>query len=127
MLGQPGLLGTFLGFSAAHPKEGSGKKETVKMTNKILVAFVVADVLFLLSGAVELGFSIVVGNIMTETAVDGQTAARNLLYQRFPLQGALDRDAVRKHPSLGRRWTFITRPTSRPAETRDMRDGRNRC
>jgi hypothetical protein len=56
-------------------------------TNKILVAFVVADILFLISGAIELGFSIVVNNIMDELPDDGETIARNLLYQRFPLQG----------------------------------------
>jgi hypothetical protein len=59
------------------------------MVNKILAAFVVADVLFLISGAIELGFSIIVGNIMNESASDGETAARHLLYQRFPLQAGI--------------------------------------
>ena len=57
------------------------------MVNKILAAYVVADILFLVSGAIELAFSIIVGNVMNEVAVDGETAARNLLYQRFPLTG----------------------------------------
>ena len=60
---------------------------TGKMVNKILAAYVVADILFLVSGAIELAFSIIVGNVMNEVAVDGETAARNLLYQRFPLRG----------------------------------------
>lgn len=60
-----------------------------RATNKILVAFVVADILFLLSGAIALGFSVIVGNIMDETPLDGETAARNLLYRRFPLQAGI--------------------------------------
>jgi hypothetical protein len=58
------------------------------MANKILMAFVVADLLFLITGAMQLGFSLVVQNVMSEVPTEGQQAARNLLYQRFPLQGS---------------------------------------
>ncbi len=57
------------------------------MGNKVLLAYVVADVGFVISGAVMLAFSIIVQNNMFEVPTEGEQAARNLLYQRFPLTG----------------------------------------
>lgn len=55
------------------------------MANKILLSYVAADFLFVLMGAIMLGFSIVVQNVRDETPTEGEQAARNLLYQGFPL------------------------------------------
>lgn len=58
------------------------------MGNKVLMAYVVADGLFVVMGAIMLAFSIVVQNLMFENPTEGEQAARNLLYQRFPLTGS---------------------------------------
>jgi hypothetical protein len=77
-----------LGFLVAH--FGREKKtDWEKMANKILLAFIIADALFLITGAIELGFSLVVQNSMFESPTDGPQAARNLLYQRFPLTAGI--------------------------------------
>ncbi|KAL7899762.1 hypothetical protein HDV63DRAFT_325036 [Trichoderma sp. SZMC 28014] len=55
------------------------------MPDKVFVATVIADLLFLASGAMELGFSIAAMNLKDKTPTDGQDATRHLLYQRFPL------------------------------------------
>lgn len=55
------------------------------MPDKVFVATVIADLLFLASGAMELGFSIAAMNLQDKTPTDGQDATRHLLYQRFPL------------------------------------------
>jgi hypothetical protein len=55
--------------------------------NKIQLAYMVSDGLFLLMGIFILAFSVIVGNIRDEVPTDGQQAARNLLYQGFPLTG----------------------------------------
>jgi hypothetical protein len=57
------------------------------MANKVQLAYVAADGLFLLMGVFLLGFSIIVGNIRNEVPTEGQQAVRNLLYQPFPLTG----------------------------------------
>lgn len=59
------------------------------MVNKILLTTVVADILFLASGAFQLGFALIVKRVMGEQATEGMQAARNLLYQRFPLQAGI--------------------------------------
>lgn len=59
------------------------------MANKILAAYIVADFLFVLMGALMLGFSIIVGNVRNEIPTEGEQAARNLLYQKFPLTAGL--------------------------------------
>ncbi|KAI6602090.1 hypothetical protein ACKVWC_010890 [Pyricularia oryzae] len=59
------------------------------MANKILVAYIFADFLFVLMGALMLGFSIVVGNVRDEVPTEGNQAARNLLYQKFPLTAGI--------------------------------------
>jgi hypothetical protein len=58
------------------------------MGNSVTLAYVAADGLFVAMGAIMLGFSIVVQNTNMEVPTDGTQAARNLLYQRFPLTGA---------------------------------------
>lgn len=55
--------------------------------SKVLLAYVVADGLFLLMGIFMIAFSVIVQNIQFEVPTEGQQAARNLLYQRFPLTG----------------------------------------
>ncbi|TLD22178.1 hypothetical protein PspLS_07882 [Pyricularia sp. CBS 133598] len=59
------------------------------MANKILVAYIFADFLFVLMGALILGFSIVVSNVRDEVPTEGNQAARNLLYQKFPLTAGI--------------------------------------
>jgi hypothetical protein len=57
------------------------------MVNKVLGAFVAVDGLFALMGATMLAFSVIVMNTCFNVPTDGNEAARNLLYQRFPLTG----------------------------------------
>lgn len=57
------------------------------MANKILLSYVCADILFVMMGAIELGFAIIVGKVRNDIPESGTEAARNLLYQRFPLEG----------------------------------------
>ncbi|KAL7792632.1 hypothetical protein V8C37DRAFT_380118 [Trichoderma ceciliae] len=55
------------------------------MPDKLLVTTLVADMLFLASGAIELGFCIAAMNLKDRAPIDGQDATRHLIYQRFPL------------------------------------------
>jgi hypothetical protein len=57
------------------------------MVNKVMAAFVAIDALFAAMGGVLIGFSVVVMNTCFNLPTDGNEAARNLLYQRFPLLG----------------------------------------
>jgi hypothetical protein len=57
------------------------------MANKIQIAYLVADFLFLLMGVFILGFSVIVNNIKDEVPENGRQAARNLFYRDFPLNG----------------------------------------
>ena len=57
------------------------------MVNRILLAYIFADILFVAMGGLELGFSIFVNNTKDDVADNGLQVARNLLYQRFPLTG----------------------------------------
>ncbi len=57
------------------------------MVNKVLLAYVAVDAVFVVMGAIMLGFSIIVQNEMKQPIVDGEQVARNLLYSRFPLEG----------------------------------------
>ncbi|KAK4649477.1 uncharacterized protein QC761_119270 [Podospora bellae-mahoneyi] len=59
------------------------------MVNKVQAAYVMADGLFLLMGIFIIGFSVIVGNIRDEIPENGRQAARNLLYQRFPLTAGI--------------------------------------
>ncbi|KAI1457278.1 hypothetical protein F4805DRAFT_457842 [Annulohypoxylon moriforme] len=59
------------------------------MVNKVLAAFVVTDGLFVSMGAIMLGFSIIVQQTCFNTPNDGNEAARNLLYQRFPFTAGI--------------------------------------
>lgn len=61
------------------------------MVNKVLAAYVVTDFAFAATGAVMVGFSVIVQNIMFEAPTDGAQAVRNLLYQQFPLTGTITR------------------------------------
>ncbi|KAL6361576.1 hypothetical protein LRP88_05046 [Fusarium phalaenopsidis] len=59
------------------------------MANKVFLAAVAADVLFLASGILELVFSLVVRSQMNDAPQDGEQATRNLLHQRFPLTAGI--------------------------------------
>jgi DMSO/TMAO reductase YedYZ heme-binding membrane subunit len=59
------------------------------MANKIQLVYMVSDGLFLLMGVFILAFSVIVGNIRDEEPSNGRQAARNLLYQGFPLQAGI--------------------------------------
>lgn len=61
------------------------------MANKVLAAYVAADLLFAASGALLVGFSVIVQNFMFEVPTEGVQSIRNLLYQQFPLTGTLYR------------------------------------
>ena len=64
--------------------------KTAKMAsekNKVLWAYVAADLLFVIMGAVMVGFTVIVQNEIKVVPTDGEQAARNLLYSRFPLTG----------------------------------------
>jgi len=58
-------------------------------SNKILLAMAGADFLFVATGAAQLGFALVVRNTMGDVATEGEQAARNLLFQRFPLEAGI--------------------------------------
>jgi hypothetical protein len=59
------------------------------MANKIQLAYLVADGLFLLMGVFILSFSVIVSGIRDEIPSNGRQAARNLLYQGFPLTAGI--------------------------------------
>lgn len=65
-----------------------------KMVNKVLAAYVAADLFFVATGAVMVGFSVIVKNTMYDTTNDGYQVVRNLLFQQFPLTGM-------SHPEKG--------------------------
>jgi hypothetical protein len=62
--------------------------------NKTLLAYVVIDVAFALTGALMIGFSVVVQNTMLSAPTDGQDAVVNLLYQKFPLTAGIANGAL---------------------------------
>lgn len=57
------------------------------MVNKVLAAFIAVDGLFAITGAIMLAFSVIVLNTCFNPPNEGVEAARDLLYQRFPLTG----------------------------------------
>lgn len=57
------------------------------MVNKVLAAYVLADLAFVATGAVMIAFCVIVQNTMFDASPDGVQVVRNLLYQRFPLTG----------------------------------------
>jgi hypothetical protein len=59
------------------------------MQNKVFLATLGINLLFLASGCLELGFSLVVRSQMNGPSKDGQDAVRNLVYQTFPLTAGI--------------------------------------
>ncbi|PTB68330.1 hypothetical protein BBK36DRAFT_1157996 [Trichoderma citrinoviride] len=59
------------------------------MPDKVFLATVLADALFLASGAMELGFSIAAMNLKDKAPTDGQDATRHIIYQHFPLTAGI--------------------------------------
>lgn len=59
------------------------------MPNGVFLATAAAAFLFLASGGIELGFSLVVQSQMNRDPTDGREAVRNLLYQRLPLTAGI--------------------------------------
>ncbi|KAI8946563.1 tetraspanin [Xylaria longipes] len=59
------------------------------MVNKVLAAFVGIDVLFAATGALILGFSVIVKNTCFDPPKDGNMAAQDLLYQQFPFSAGI--------------------------------------
>jgi hypothetical protein len=57
------------------------------MANLILAFYIFVDFLFLVSGAIIMGFSLIVQANKDEQPTEGRQAARNLIYQSFPFQG----------------------------------------
>ncbi|KAL7621301.1 hypothetical protein AAE478_008621 [Parahypoxylon ruwenzoriense] len=75
------------------------------MVNKVLVAFIAADGLFVSMGAIMLGFSVIVQQTCFDTPTDGNEAARDLLYQRFPFTAGI----------VNAIFTFVAFATTLPA------------
>ncbi len=59
------------------------------MPDKVLLAAIGADALFLATGAIQLGFCLVAQGIRDDAPRTGQEAIRNLLYQRLPLTAGI--------------------------------------
>lgn len=59
------------------------------MGNRILTAYVVIDGLFAVTGAIMLAFSVIVLQTCFNPPTEGEQAARDLLYQRFPLTAGI--------------------------------------
>ncbi|OTB03969.1 hypothetical protein M426DRAFT_59393 [Hypoxylon sp. CI-4A] len=59
------------------------------MVNKVLAAFMAIDGLFVSMGAIMLGFSVIVQQTVNNAPSDGNEAARNLLYQKFPFTAGI--------------------------------------
>lgn len=64
------------------------------MPDKVFVATLLADALFLASGAMELGFSIAALNLKDKAPADGRDATRHILYQHFPLAAGIANAAL---------------------------------
>jgi hypothetical protein len=57
--------------------------------NKVLWVYLAADAIFVVMGAVMLAFCVIVQNEIPKAPIDGEMAARNLLYSRFPLTAGI--------------------------------------
>ncbi|KAH8171816.1 tetraspanin family protein [Sarocladium implicatum] len=64
------------------------------MVNRILATTMGIHVLFLLTGCLSLGFSLIVRNLMDMDPNDGEEATRNLLYKEFPLTAGIANGAL---------------------------------
>ncbi|KIE00260.1 tetraspanin, partial [Metarhizium majus ARSEF 297] len=64
------------------------------MASKVFTTTLGISLLFLASGCLELGFSLVVRNMMDSRPESGQEAVRNLLYQMFPLTAGIANGAA---------------------------------
>ena len=70
--------------------------DVIKMVNKVLAAFIGVDVRFAITGAILVGFSVIVKNTCFNPPTNGHEAARDLLYQQFPLTGEQRNTRMRK-------------------------------
>ncbi|KAI0802465.1 tetraspanin [Xylaria sp. FL0064] len=59
------------------------------MVNRVLATFVGIDILFAITGAIIVGFSVIVRNTCFNPPTNGNEAARDLLYQQFPLSAGI--------------------------------------
>lgn len=57
------------------------------MANKVLMTFVVADIIFVITGALLLGFTLINQNLIKEAPTEGAQAVMRLLTAQFPLTG----------------------------------------
>ncbi|KAK2598918.1 hypothetical protein QQS21_005596 [Conoideocrella luteorostrata] len=64
------------------------------MANQVFTTTLGITMLFLITGAMQLGFSIVVQSQMNDKPQDGYQAVRNLLYQTFPLTAGIANGAI---------------------------------
>ncbi|KAK3363545.1 hypothetical protein B0T25DRAFT_47030 [Lasiosphaeria hispida] len=64
------------------------------MANKVALAYMASDFLFVLMGIFMLAFSLVVQSVQNEQPIEGKQAARNLLYQSFPLTAGIANAAL---------------------------------
>ncbi|KAJ0161400.1 hypothetical protein CTA2_6292 [Colletotrichum tanaceti] len=59
------------------------------MANKILITFVAADIIFVATGALLLGYSLINQNLVKEAPTEGVQAAMRLLTAQFPLTAGI--------------------------------------
>ena len=58
------------------------------MRDKVLLSYIIVDGLFVVTGAIMLAFCVIIRNMKFETPTQGDQAARDLVYQQFPLTGS---------------------------------------
>ncbi|KAI0147505.1 hypothetical protein GGR57DRAFT_253297 [Xylariaceae sp. FL1272] len=75
------------------------------MVNKVHQAFIGVDALFVATGALILGFSIIVKSTCFDPPSNGNDAARDLLYQQFPFTAGIANSVI----------SFIAFATTLPA------------
>ncbi|KAL0937708.1 tetraspanin [Colletotrichum truncatum] len=59
------------------------------MANKVLLAYVAADMVFLITGAILIGYSLINQNAINEAPKEGVDAAIKLLTKQFPLTAGI--------------------------------------
>lgn len=71
------------------------------MANKVLLAYVAADAVFVITGAILLGYSLINQNTVNEAPKEGVDAATKLLTKQFPLTGTYS-----SANAMVRRWAY---------------------
>lgn len=59
------------------------------MPDKVLLTTLAINVIFLATGAIQLGFCLIVQGLIGKATTDGREAVRHLLYAEFPLTAGI--------------------------------------